>query len=84
MAWPFIEGYSICSRGPVAVNRLQWLATPGNRLINDLMPKPFSTGAPFYETRSTIILVWISNHVHVEVWDEITDPFSNLTGIAAS
>ena len=29
------------------------------------------------------IFSWISNHVHVKVWIEITDPFSNLTGLAA-
>ena len=31
-----------------------------------------------------VILSRISKHVYVEVWIEITDPFSNLTGLAAS
>ena len=30
----------------------------------------------------TVILSWISNHVHVKMWIEITDPFSNITGLA--
>ena len=31
----------------------------------------------------TVILSWISNHVQVKMWIEITDPFSNLAGLAA-
>ena len=35
---------------------------------------------PFYYHGLTLILVWISNHIHVKVWDEITYPFLNFNG----
>ena len=31
----------------------------------------------------TEILSWIINHMHVKMWIEVTDPFSNVTGLAA-
>ena len=62
------------SRGPAAADSLQWFAAADNKLIK----------WPNAQTIScTVIVSWITNHVHVEVWIEITDPFSNPTGLAA-
>ena len=33
---------------------------------------------PFYKNKITLIPSWISNHMRVEVWDEITHSFSNF------
>ena len=33
---------------------------------------------PFYKYKLTLIPAWISNHIHYQVWDEITYPFRNL------
>ena len=35
---------------------------------------------PFYLHGLTLIPVWISNHTHYKVWDEITYPFINFNG----
>ena len=42
--------------------------------VNSLVP-----GAPFTNVLS-LISAWISNYIHYEVWDEITDPFPNFNG----
>ena len=39
----------------------------------------FDSG-PFYSHGSTLILAWISNYIHYEVWDEITNPLLNFNG----
>ena len=67
-------GFSMCSRGPAAADSCQWFAAVDNKMIK----------WPNAQTISyTVIVSWISNHVHVKVWIEITDPFSDLTGLAA-
>ena len=33
--------------------------------------------------RLTVILSWASNHAHVKVWIDYTEPFSKLTGLVA-
>ena len=79
-------GFSICSRGPAAADSLQWFAAAGN-MVKWLSAQQFLTRAPFLQNRLIpiiVILSWISNHVHIEVWIEITDPFSKLTGSVAS
>ena len=73
--WNFVAGFSMCSRGPAAADSLQWFATADNI---ELIKWPNAQTIPF-----TVILSWISNHVHVKVWIKITDPFLNLTGLAA-
>ena len=32
----------------------------------------------FYEHGLTLILTWISNYIHYNVWDEIISPFPNF------
>ena len=49
----------------------EWFAAADNKLINA------------QTTFNAVIVSWMSNHVHVKVWIEITDSFSNLTGLAA-
>ena len=36
--------------------------------------------APFYYHGLTLILAWISDYIHYEMWDEITYPFLNFNG----
>ena len=57
----------MCSReGPAAADSLQWFAAADNKLIK----------WPYAQTISyTVNISWTSNHVHVKVWIEITDPF---------
>ena len=38
------------------------------------------TCGPFYLHGLTLIPAWISNHMPVKVWDEITYPFLNFNG----
>ena len=35
---------------------------------------------PFYKHGLTLIPAWITNHIHYNVWDEITYQFSNFNG----
>ena len=68
-------GFSMCSKGPAAAESLQFMVRCcGTKHIK----WPNVQTIPY-----TVILSWISNHVHVEMWIEITDPFSNPTGLAA-
>ena len=39
-----------------------------------------TTSAPFYWHGLTLIPAWISNHIHYEMYDEITYPFLNFNG----
>ena len=77
-------GFSICNRGPAAADSLQWFAAVGN-MVKWLSAQTISYQGTFLLkqiTDITVIPSWISNHVHIKVWIEITDPFSNLTGLA--
>ena len=38
------------------------------------------TWAPFHKHGLTLISAWISNYIHYNVWDEITNPFLNFNG----
>ena len=38
------------------------------------------TSGTFYQHGLTVISAWISNHIHYNVWDEITYPFPNFNG----
>ena len=69
--WP---GFSMCSRGPAVADSLQWFAAVEKKLIKWHNAQTISY---------TVILSWISSHMHVKVWIEITDPFSNPTGLTA-
>ena len=35
---------------------------------------------PFYKHGLTLIPAWISNHIHQNMWDEITYAFLNFNG----
>ena len=41
---------------------------------------PEYSGGPFYWHGLTVILAWISNYIHCNVWDEINYPFTNVNG----
>ena len=43
--------------------------------------RPLSPSSPFYQHGLTLILAWISNYIHYNVWDEITYPFLNFNGL---
>ena len=34
---------------------------------------------PYHKHRSTLIPAWMSNYIHYEMWDEITNPFQTST-----
>ena len=40
----------------------------------------YTISGPFYQHGLTLIPTWISNHIHYNVWDEITYPFLNFNG----
>ena len=35
---------------------------------------------PFHKHGLTLILAWISNHIHYKVWEEINNIFPNVNG----
>ena len=39
-----------------------------------------SSSSPFNKLGFTLFPAWISNHMPIEVWDEITYPFLNFNG----
>ena len=40
----------------------------------------YTTWGPFHKYGLTLILAWISNHIHYKVWDEINNIFPNVNG----
>ena len=49
-------------------------------MMPESQPSQHDTRAPFYYHGLTLIPAWISNHIHFELWDEITYPFLNFNG----
>ena len=54
-----------------------------NREVTLLADTGIITRSSIYLHELALIQVWISNHTHNKVWDEITYPFSNLNGAAS-
>ena len=59
------------------------LATQYRTILGHQQAKCYSysyTCGPFYEHGLTLILAWISNYTHYNVWGEINYPFLNFNG----
>ena len=42
--------------------------------------QPFNSWGPFYWHGLILILAWLNEYIHYNVWDEITYPFPHLSG----
>ena len=52
-------------------------------MLNPYFIAWFDSSGPFYSHTLTFIAAWISNHMSIKVWDEITYPFPNFNeGVA--
>ena len=75
--WNFVNRFLDVQQGPALQQQTacnSWFAAVDNKPIK----------WPNAQTISyTVIHSLISNHVHIKMWIEITDPFSNLTDLAA-
>ena len=61
--------------------RLRYVTAPC-MCERSFMPQQFPARAPF-SLKQISSNSFMDNHVHVKVWIDIIDPFSNLTGLAA-
>ena len=58
---------------------MYWVGVLAEYISSNLTRTCYIWG-PFYQHGLPLFPVWMCNHIHFKVWDEITYPFLNFNG----